>query len=166
MLPRTCPFFHSAVGSPCTERGCGGGSRNTAKCRAVITKYCNTKAEFPDNIGANRGKAVPTTDPACYAMVPRSCPFVASNTGSPCKAQACGSAGGKKSAACRATIGKNIRTLRRLTYPHLPLTARFTRPSPPLGALVRYTPLLRPSVSPIRLLAHPLARHLRCLCVA
>ena len=104
MLPRTCPFFHNAAGSPCAERRCSGGARNTAECRAVVVKYYTTKIEFPNNIGAARGKAVPTTDPACYSMVPRSCPFVASNTGSPCKAAACGSAGAKKSAACRATI--------------------------------------------------------------
>ena len=108
MLPRTCPFFHNAAGSPCAERGCSGGARNTAECRAVVVKYCTTKIEFPNNIGAARGKAMPTTDPACYSMVPRSCPFVASNTGSPCKAAACGSAGAKKSAACRATIGTVI----------------------------------------------------------
>ena len=49
-------------------------------------------------------KAAVSFDPACFSMVPRSCPFLASTPNSPCKAPACGSAGRKSLPECRSHI--------------------------------------------------------------
>ena len=89
MLPRTCPFLGAATGSPCKARACHGGARDSKACRAAIVHYC----------------AVQSADPACASMLPRSCPFIASAPGSPCKDRSCGALG-KESTECRGSVAK------------------------------------------------------------
>ena len=104
LLPRTCPFFHNAPGSPCIDTRCSiGGRRGSATCQAVVIKYCNSKVAVPGSIGNDR-KLLASPDPACMSMTPRSCPFIPSNLGSPCKSHYCGAAGRKETPACRAVI--------------------------------------------------------------
>eukprot|EP00947_MAST-08B_sp_MAST-8B-sp1_P004563 g4563.t1 len=84
-----CPFDQTATNlrSPCNNQDCRMGTGNTAKCRAAISEYCLSPS----------GKA----DSACWSLLPRSCPFIPTNPGSPCNVPACG-AGHIAAPVCRS----------------------------------------------------------------